>query len=61
MVDNKFHTGYCDHCGEPIPMGDGCAVSELPRGIASANTGESAILCVDCYVMIMSEPTEEAK
>ena len=62
MPDSKLHTGYCDHCGEQIPMGDACAVGELPRDITSANTGESAILCADCYVIIMSEePTEDSR
>ena len=48
------NTGYCDHCGKIIPTGDTCAISHLPIDITSENTGGSAVVCADCYVLIMT-------
>ena len=47
MHDKEEH--FCDQCCCPLPdPSDRCAVSCLPRDIASANRGESAVLCRDC-------------
>ena len=50
-------TGYCDRCGEIIPTGDACVISHLPIDITSANVGESAIVCADCYILVMTTET----
>lgn len=39
---------YCDDCGEEIKGKDFVSISHLPFSIASANEGESAILCKEC-------------
>jgi len=45
--DKEEH--FCDQCCCPLPdPKDRCVVSCLPRDIASANRGESAVLCRDC-------------
>lgn len=40
---------YCDHCGEDITDKPCQLYSYLPFNVASANEGESAILCNPCY------------
>ena len=41
---------YCDNCGEPLPnIDDRNIVPNLPCDVASANKGESAILCGKCH------------
>ena len=47
-------TGYCNHCREMIPTGDACVISQLPIDIPSAKKGGSAIVCADCYIIIMT-------
>lgn len=44
----KPEINYCDDCGEPLKKGQGFVIKELPDGVASANEGESAILCKKC-------------
>jgi hypothetical protein len=40
---------YCDHCGEPFSDTVWLkAYDRLPWNTASANKGESAILCFEC-------------
>lgn len=39
---------YCDDCGVEVTKETRCVVSSLPRGISSANRGESATLCREC-------------
>lgn len=39
---------YCDDCGEPLKKGTGNPITHLPFDVASANEGESAILCDNC-------------
>jgi hypothetical protein len=46
---------YCDHCGKVIPAGRAYAIARLPVDIDSANAGESAILCGDCYLLLKIE------
>jgi hypothetical protein len=43
-------TTFCDDCGEPIAWKAGTfqAYERLPFNVASANKGESAILCATC-------------
>ena len=42
---------YCDDCGEPITdPSDTYAFAQVPADVASANAGESAVLCGWCYV-----------
>ncbi len=48
------NTGYCDHCGVEIPTGDACAIASLPVDIASENAGGSAVVCADCYVLVVT-------
>lgn len=40
---------FCDNCGDKMPIAESYPVSELKRNITSANKGESAVLCKDCY------------
>ena len=45
---------YCDHCGDEITKDErtgetGIVVPCLSQDIASANAGESAIMCYNCY------------
>ena len=49
---------YCDHCGKVIPTGKAYAVARLPVDIDSANAGESAILCVECYTLLKIEDSK---
>tara|TARA_Y100000310_G_scaffold290417_1_gene317580 strand:+ start:65 stop:250 length:186 start_codon:yes stop_codon:yes gene_type:complete len=47
---------YCDNCGELVYKGgqnERCVVTTLPCDIDSANEGESATLCKECFDMIM--------
>ena len=39
---------YCDDCGEPLKGEKFVVFSELPFSVASANEGESAIVCPKC-------------
>ena len=40
---------YCDNGGETIPNNAGTWIGELVVAVESANVGESAVLCEDCY------------
>jgi hypothetical protein len=40
---------FCDDCGKELPITERCAVANLPRDISSANRGESATMCRDCF------------
>ena len=41
---------WCDNCADALPhANDRVIVGELPCNIASANEGESAVLCVKCH------------
>jgi hypothetical protein len=40
---------FCDDCGTPVSRAERCVVGTLPRAVSSANAGESATLCSDCY------------
>lgn len=39
---------YCDDCGEELKEGTGNPFTEIPFDVASANEGESAIICDEC-------------
>ena len=42
---------YCDDCGDVLgDPGDIYAFAQVPADVASANAGESAVLCGRCYV-----------
>lgn len=41
---------WCDNCGRALPdVEERHIVPVLPCDVASANKGESAILCIDCH------------
>lgn len=40
---------YCDHCGNEVTEETRIVVPCLSQDIASANAGESAIMCYPCY------------
>lgn len=40
---------YCDNCGVQVFANGRYSVPILPVNIASANAGESAVLCPDCW------------
>lgn len=50
-MKNK-NNGWCDHCGQAIPTGDTCVITEIPVNIPSAKAGESVTVCADCYILI---------
>ena len=50
---------YCDHCGDEITKNEqtgetGIVVPCLSQDIASANAGESAVLCFVCQMLEVS-------
>ena len=47
-VTREAFAEYCDDCGVEVTKETRCIVSCLPRGISSANRGESATLCRKC-------------
>lgn len=40
-------TLYCDHCGSEVGD-DAVSYTEVPYPVASANKGESAVVCGTC-------------
>jgi hypothetical protein len=40
---------YCDNCGNELTKEKCIVVPSLSQDIASANAGESAIMCYTCY------------
>jgi hypothetical protein len=40
---------YCDNCAKELDDQNRCAVESLSADIASANKGESGVLCPLCY------------
>ena len=51
---------YCDDCGENLAACDSYPIERLPRRVWSANVGESAILCKQCYRKVI-QPEEAVK
>lgn len=53
---------YCDDCGhEEGPHEDLVSVSRLPVPVASANAGESAVLCVGCFDEMLTRHRVQAR
>jgi hypothetical protein len=54
-------TLYCDNCGDDVTDAPCILVADLPQNIASANKGESAVLCFPCESVIYKydEPISE--
>lgn len=48
-------TSYCDDCGEPVNPNQMVVISRLAKSVASANAGESAIICKPCYAEYKKE------
>lgn len=46
---------YCDDCGEPVKPHEMVVISRLATPVASANAGESAIICKPCYAEYKKE------
>ena len=42
---------YCDHCGEDDRVENMYPIEHLDVDVHSANKGESAVLCEDCYAL----------
>lgn len=40
---------YCDNCGKELTEKTSIVVPSLSQDIASANAGESAVMCYTCY------------
>jgi hypothetical protein len=57
--DNKKHTYFCDHCGDPVDSDNVIFFHTLPQDIASANKGESATTCRKCCEMIDANANNE--
>lgn len=51
MTDDTL---YCDNCGEPDPTN---FISQLVIDIDSANSGESAVLCNNCFTDYRAQVT----
>ena len=49
-------TVYCDHCASDLLGRQQIPITMLPVSIASANAGESAILCKRCFWFIENHP-----
>jgi hypothetical protein len=49
-------TMFCDNCGVLVEEADRTYVSSLPVAIASANAGESAVLCAACSERLAELP-----
>ena len=49
FVKGHYAPLYCDDCGDKLAKGSENWVSKLPANIASANAGESAVLCKKCF------------
>lgn len=48
---------YCDACGEEL-TGARVSYAEMPTDIASANAGESAVICPRCHVALIQKLDE---
>lgn len=44
---------YCDNCGEKL-FDEVFLYTSLPSDVASANKGESAVLCLKCHEDLIS-------
>lgn len=55
---DRFDREYCDACGEVL-TGARVPFSSLPIDVASANAGESAVLCPHCHVIMIQKMEEE--
>jgi hypothetical protein len=47
-MNNERTTTYCDNCGDPTTEETLIVYTRLPFAVASANIGESAVLCGEC-------------
>ena len=47
IVDYKYE--FCDNCGDKMPVNESYPMSSLLHSVASANKGESAVLCKECF------------
>lgn len=47
---------YCDNCTDKHETKNMVPIPELKFNVASANKGESAILCTQCYNKLHQEP-----
>jgi hypothetical protein len=45
----RYEPEYCDNCGVQVFATSRYSVPILPVNIASANAGESAVLCPECW------------
>lgn len=52
---------YCDHCGEPFQIENLKCYDRVPWNTASANKGESAVLCFDCISNFKCDDREKQK
>lgn len=50
---------YCDECDEDLRGLLKVPISSLPIGVASANAGESAVLCRKCHVIMIQKMEED--
>jgi hypothetical protein len=74
-MSERIDQVYCDDCGEPLleigvePIlraevtvlrDDRHYIGTLPSPVASANAGESAVLCSECFRRIFEGRTERS-
>ena len=50
---------FCDHCGEENPKKQMCNFEAIPFEVTSANIGESASVCLPCFIKKEQEFTAE--
>jgi formylmethanofuran dehydrogenase subunit E len=48
MSNKNDNTTFCDDCGEPTTEERLVVYTRLPFAVASANIGESAVICLEC-------------
>jgi hypothetical protein len=52
---------FCDHCGEENPKKQMCNFEAIPFEVASANIGESASICLPCFIKLEKEFHQKEK
>lgn len=52
---------FCDHCGEENPKKQMCNFEAIPFEVTSANIGESASVCLPCFIKKEQEFMEKIR
>jgi len=52
---------FCDNCGEENPKKQMCNFEAIPFEVTSANIGESASICLPCFIKLEKEFHQKEK